>query len=46
MDIKQDIGVKKVLEGDALSKVKELVTYVNSHFKNLDVNDIKENILI
>jgi len=45
MDIKQDIGVKKVLEGDALSKVKELVTYVKSHFKNLDVDDIKENIL-
>ena len=28
MDIKQDVGVKKVLEGEKLSKIEELVKYI------------------
>ena len=40
MDIKQDAGVKKVLEGENLSKIKELVKYVKTNFENLDVNDL------
>jgi hypothetical protein len=45
MEIVQDLRIKNTLKGNNLSKVKELAKYIKENFKDVDVADIKINIL-